>query len=55
VQSNFALPVQIDLNGEPIRVLPSTEPKRFVFHNVTEIELNPYKAYFIVKKVESFK
>ncbi len=55
VQSNFALPVQIDLNGESIRVLPSTEPKRFVFHNVTEIELNPYKAYFIVKNVESFK
>jgi len=43
------------LNGEPIRIVPTTTIQRFVFHNVTEIQINPYKVYFAAKKVESFK
>lgn len=55
VGDDFILPLQIDLNGEPIRITPTTTTQRFVFHNVTEIQINPYKVYFAAKKVESFK
>ncbi|HOS83731.1 MAG TPA: M1 family aminopeptidase, partial [Bacteroidales bacterium] len=55
VGDDFKLPIQIDLNGEPIRIVPTTTIQRFVFHNVTEIQINPYKVYFAAKKVESFK
>jgi aminopeptidase N len=54
VNSDFVLPVELKVNGDPIRVSVSTTVQKYVFHNAEELYFNPYVAYYSIQKVKSF-
>ena len=54
VNPNFVLPVELKVNGDPIRVNVSNEVQKYVFHNAKELYFNSYVAYYSIQKVKSF-